>query len=406
MFRKPFRSIASRFAIAALTCLLCIFSSAFVSSAIAHALGQSYLYFHIGETAVETRVEMTVRDLNEVLGLGWPANKKVRDSDIEPHLEQIKAYVSDNLAVGSESQTYDLVFQQHSFLNTTFAQFLQLRYVVEGFQALPDSLGITYDVFLAEKPQHTNLVLIEQNWKTGTFANESNASLIYADPGQAQTLDISGGSVLQGVFGVVRLGVGHILSGIDHVLFLAALLLPSVFWREAADWKPVGKLGTPFVRVLKLVTAFSVVHTLALGLGLLQVVAVPLRLVESVTAAAIGLAAVEIFYPVFKGWIWFIVAAFALFHGLGITDELIQNGAMSQYLPLSLLGFNLGIEIGQIVIVAVAVPLLYLLRTQRLYPRYAMPAGGALLGAMSLYWFIEYAFNVNIRVLPFIQGLF
>lgn len=406
MFARLLYPISARIAVAVLSCAICIFSSVLMAPAIAHALGQSYLYFHVEEATIDARVEMTVRDLNAVLELGWPADKKIRSNDIEPYLEQIQTYVSDNLVIGSGAQTYDLVFQQHSFLNTTFAQFLQFRYAVEGFQTLPDALQITYDVFLTEQPQHTNLVLIEQNWKTGTFANESNASLIYADPGQVQTLDISGGSILQGFLGVIRLGGWHILSGIDHVLFLAALLLPSVLWREASAWRPVGKLGTPFVRVLKLVTVFSGVHTLSLGLALLQVVAVPLRLVESVTAAAIGLAVVEIFYPRFKGWIWFIVVAFALFHGFGIVDELIRNGAMSRYPLLSVFGFNLGIELGQIVIVAMAVPLLYLLRTQRFYLQYLMPTGGALLGAMSLYWFIEYAFNINIRVLPFIQGLF
>ena len=406
MFFRSLRPICIRIAAAVFSCAICLFCSALMAPAIAHALGQSYLYFHVGESAIEARAEMTVRDLNVVLALGLPTDRKVRGEDIEPHLEQIKAYVSDNLSIGDGAQTYDLVFQGHSFLNTTFAQFLQLSYAVKGFQALPNALQIAYDVFLAEQPQHTNLVLIEQNWKTGTFANESNASLIYADPDQAQTLDISGGSVLQGVGGVMRLGTWHILSGVDHGLFLAALLLPSVLWRKAADWQPVEKLGTAFVRVLKFVTAFSGVHTVALGLALLPVVSVPLRLVESVTAAAIGLAVIEIFYPIFKGWIWFIVATFALFHGFGIADELIRNGAMSQHLLLSVLGFNLGIEVGQMVIVGVAVPLLYLLRTQRFYPRYLLPTGGVLLGAMSLYWFIEYAFNVNIRVLPFIQRLF
>ena len=391
--------------VATFTCALCILIAVLASTAIAHALGQSYLYFQIGDKALDARVEVTVQDLNEALQLGLPDRRRIPPSQIEPHLEQIKAYVASHLTVGDSSQAYDLVFQNHTFLTTTFARFLQLNYAIEGLQTLPDSLQVTYDVILTEKPEHTNLVLIEQNWRTGTFANESNASLIVADAGQTQTLILPSGSLIQGFWGLLKISVGHLLKGADHFLFLAALLLPSVLRRDKQPWQPVGSLKTPFLYALKLVTVFTLVHTVGLGLATLQGVSAPPRLVESVTAAAIGLASVEIFAPVFKGWIVLIAAVFGLFHGFGIAEEVIKSGALSLYPIFSLFSFNLGIELGQIGIVAVMVSLLYLVRKQWFYPRYVMQTGGVLLGAMSLYWFIEHVFNVNIQVLPFIQGL-
>ena len=406
MSTKAFQSIIARIVLIALTCLFCAFSLILAPKAIAHALGQSYLYFQIAENAITARTEITVRDLNEALNLGLPADKKVRRREIEPYLEQIKAYVDSNLEIGGDSQPYTLEFQEYHFLNTTFAQFLQFDYILKGFQTLPDELSITYDVILAEKPQHTNLILIEENWKTGVFGNESNASLIHANPGEAQTLDLSSGSLLKGFFGVLRLGVAHIFTGVDHVLFLAALLLPSVLRRQDARWRPVDAFAVPFAYAIKLVAGFTVVHSLALWLAALQIATVPYRLAESITAAAIGLAAVEIFYPVFHGWMWVVVIAMGLFHGFGVANELAQLGATSQHVGLSLLGFNAGVALGQIGIVIGMLGLLYGVRTQRFYPRYVMQTGGVLLGAMSLYWFIEHAFNVNIRVLPLIQGLF
>ncbi|MBX2865472.1 MAG: HupE/UreJ family protein [Leptolyngbyaceae cyanobacterium MAG.088] len=350
---------------------------------------------------------MPVKELNKVLELGFSADKKVRMGDIEPHMEQIQTYVNEHLTLDCSPQVCDLAFQEHGFLNTTFAQFLTLDYVVEGFQDMPDTIDVTYDVILEQLPQHTNMVLVEENWMTGTFKNESTPLMIFKQPGQTQTLDLTSGSLWQGFSAVVYLGIIHIVEGIDHVLFLVALLLPSVLRRrEDSMWQPVGKFSTAFVYIIKIATAFTIAHSITLCLATLQIVQVPSRIVESIIAASIGLAAVDIFYPIFRGRSWLIIFLFGLFHGFGFADVLAELGVTSRNAVLSLFGFNLGVELGQLMIIAVVFPGLYLLRKQRFYPSFVMKIGALLLGAMSLYWFIERAFDVNIRVLPMLQGLF
>ncbi|MEL7504608.1 MAG: HupE/UreJ family protein [Cyanobacteria bacterium J06554_6] len=404
MFRKTLHSTLAFAILTALTCI-CVMISGWGSGAIAHNTGQSYLYFQIAEDTVTARAEIPVLDLNEVADLGLPTDKKIHDEDIEPRLDRIQDYVSKHLSIGCEPQTCEAVFQDYDFLNTTFSQFLRLNYVVDGFEQLPDALQVQYDVILSEQPQHTNLLLIEENWKTGTFGNESNALLVFNQPGQIQTLDISSGSLFQGFVGVVQLGIEHIVEGVDHVLFLVALLLPSVLRRQNGRWQPVGKFSTAFIYIIKIATAFTVAHSLTLGLATLGIVQVPSRLVESIIAASIGLAAVDIFIPIFKGRSWLIIFLFGLFHGFGFADVLAELGVTSQYALLSLFGFNLGVEIGQLAIIAVIFPLLYLVRKQFFYPRFVLQMGGFSLGAMSLYWFVERAFDVNLQVLPVIQGL-
>ena len=127
---------------------------------------------------------------------------------------------------------------------------------------------------------------------------------------------------------------------------------------------------------------------------------------ESIIAASIGLAAVDIFYPIFKRRIWLVIFLFGLFHGFGFASVLGDLGVTSQHALLSLFAFNVGVEIGQLAIIAVVFPLLYLIRSQLFYSKVVLKAGGLLLGAMSLYWLIERIFDVNIRVLPMVQGLF
>ena len=399
------RSVIRRVVIALITCWLCVITSGYLPNAIAHATGQNYLYFRIGENSISTRAEVSIEGLNDVLDLGFPEGKKVRKKDIDPHLKKIEGYLDDHLKVNCQPQTCSLEFQGYSFLNTTFTQFLLLNYEVIGFQTLPDTLQVTYDVILPDNSHYTNLVLIEENWKTGTFANESNALLVFNKPGLTQNIDLTSGSLLQGFTGVVKLGIEHIVEGIDHVLFLVALLLPSVLQRRDGRWQPVGKFSTALIYIVKVATVFTIAHSITLCLATLQIVEVPSRLVESVIAASIGLAAIDIFYPIFRGKMWFIIFAFGLFHGFGFAHVLAQLGVTRQHTFLSLFGFNLGVEIGQLAIIAVIFPLLYLIRKQWFYSRYILQGGGGILVVVSLYWLIERAFDVNLQILPMLQGL-
>ncbi|MGD1855941.1 MAG: HupE/UreJ family protein [Leptolyngbyaceae cyanobacterium] len=401
------RSTVARVVFAALACLLCIFSTSLVPGAVAHGLGQSYIYFQVGEDSISTRVELPIKELNDVLELGFSGDEKVRSEDIEPHLEGIKTYVNKHLSLDCAPDACRQEFRDYGFLNTTFAQFLLLNYDLSGFQELPQSIDVAYDVILEQLPQHTNMLLIEENWRTGTFQNESEPLIIFTKPGQTQTLDLTAGGLWQGFSAIVRLGVLHIISGVDHVLFLVALLLPSALRRqENALWQPVGKFSTALTYLIKIATAFTLAHSITLCLAAFQIVQVPSRLVESAVAASIGLAALDIFYPIFRGRSWIIIFLFGLFHGFGFADVLTNLGLTSQHAALSLFGFNLGIEVGQLVIIAVIFPVLYFLRKQRFYPSIAMKTGALLLGVISLYWFIERAFNINIRVLPVLQSLF
>ncbi|ESA38536.1 membrane protein [Leptolyngbya sp. Heron Island J] len=407
MLGKLTGSTAVRVLLATLTCLLCIVSSSLLPGATAHNLGQSYIYLQIREDAISARVEMPVKELSEVLELDLPVEQKVRRDDIEPYIEQIRAYVDEHLTLSCAPQACSPVFQEYGFLNTTFSQFLTLEYNLNGFQAMPEAIDVTYDVILEQLPQHTNMLLVEENWMTGTFQNESTPLMIFRQPGQTQTLDLTSGSLWQGFSAIVYLGIIHIVEGIDHVFFLGALLLPSVLSRqEDSIWQPVDKFSTAFIYIVKIATAFTIAHSVTLCLATLQIVQVPSRIVESIIAASIGLAAVDIFYPIFRGRSWLIIFLFGLFHGFGFADVLADLGVTSQNAALSLFGFNLGVEIGQLIIIAVIFPVLYLLRNQWFYPSFVMRTGALSLGAMSLYWFIERAFDVNIRVLPILQGLF
>lgn len=204
-------------------------------------------------------------------------------------------------------------------------------------------------------------------------------------------LDFAGESGALETFGrFLVLGVEHIFTGIDHVLFLVALLL----------------LGGSFRRIVGIATAFTAAHSVTLSLAALQVVTLPSQLVESVIAASIGWVAIENWVyappraaeapePFVLRWRWLLTFMFGLVHGFGFASVLADLGLPKGNVPLALGAFNVGVELGQITIIAVSYPLLQrAMRTHWYRPRAVQLASLALFG-VAVYWFVQRAFPVS-----------
>ena len=148
--------------------------------------------------------------------------------------------------------------------------------------------------------------------------------------------------------------------------------------------------------MVKIVTAFLVAHSVALGLTAPGVVRLPERLVETAIAASIAIAAANVFLPLFGKRFWWIVCGLSLFHGFGFAAALSDLGLLEEHLGLSLLAFNLGVEIGQVAIVVVLVPLLFFVRRLTLYRRVALPVAAVGMILVAGVWVTERAFDVDI----------
>ncbi len=148
--------------------------------------------------------------------------------------------------------------------------------------------------------------------------------------------------------GFFLLGVEHIATGYDHLLFLLALIL----------------CGGRLLELLKIITAFTLAHSLTLGAAALDLVTLPSTMVESVIALSIAYVAFENLYPRYAvSRRWAVSFLFGLVHGFGFSSVLKEIGLPKDSLLLSLLNFNLGVEAGQLVAVAVIVPLMAWLRS-------------------------------------------
>jgi len=204
-----------------------------------------------------------------------------------------------------------------------------------------------------------------------------------------QTLDLTAIPSLMSPRDMIGQGVWHIWIGIDHILFLLALMLPTVLVRERDGWRPVNTFSHAFLNLLKIVTVFTVAHSITLLLAALDVIALPSRLVESIIALSIILVALNnIFGKVREGSL-LIILALGLFHGLGFASVMGNLPFRMVDLLRIVIGFNIGVELGQVAIVAVLFPLLFLLRRSSLYQPLVLRGASVVLALIAGLWFVQ-----------------
>lgn len=387
--------------------LLLILAVGVLDLAHAHAPDQSYVFLRVYDNAIDGRIGLRMPDLNAAVGLDLREDQTVTRADIDPHLDTITEYLQERVSFAPNGRQRDLIFDDFELTAIPLGQYLEMKFSFTDFEDPPQTVDIYYNVLFDKRPSHRGLAVIEHHWKSGKLNNEADVALIFSPDDTRQTLTI-GGSIWQGFAAMIGQGTHHIWIGIDHILFLFALLLPSVMRNEGQGWQPVGSFRPAFIYVVKVVTIFTVAHTITLSAAALGAISLPSRLVESVIALSIAIAALDMFVPVLRERIWWVVFAFGLFHGFGFASVLADIGIGGEYLVHTLLGFNVGVEIGQVAIVAAAFPVLYLLRRNRYYPFVVMQAGAGALILISLYWFVERGFGIDIpggKILGYFAGV-
>ncbi|HLK12738.1 MAG TPA: HupE/UreJ family protein [Candidatus Binatia bacterium] len=211
--------------------------------------------------------------------------------------------------------------------------------------------------------------LVRITWRDGTSLAGTAPLAVPAGP-------VAEGAAAPAVaLGYVRLGVEHIWSGPDHLLFVLGLLLLVRGW-------------APLVRT---VSAFTLAHSVTLALAVLKVVAVPPAPVEALIALSIVLVAAELVRSedapptLARRFPWLVAFAFGLLHGLGFAGALVQAGLPPAHVPLALVAFNGGVEVGQLLFVAVMLGPAAFVRPRpwlRLVPAYAI-------GTVAMAWTVE-----------------
>lgn len=200
----------------------------------------------------------------------------------------------------------------------------------------------------------------------------------------------AGGASTERVFRTyLHEGIWHVWSGWDHLLFLAALFLPAATRRTRDGWQVASGLRQPLLESARIVTAFTIAHAATLSIAALGWVHFPTRWVESAVAATVVFAALNNLVPMVNRGLPWLAIFFGLIHGSAIAGALMELGLPTTGRVWALLAFNIGVEIAQLSLVCVVVPLGYALRHRRAYRYGLLLPGSVLVMAIGLLWLAE-----------------
>lgn len=361
------------------------------SIASAHKPSDSYLRIEV-EDDLLIRWDIALRDLEVVIGLDANTDGKITWDEVQQRRELIGEVVQTHLGIDVDDQRQPIELERIEITEHSDGTYAALRLRIHdpgGF----NTLLVHYDLLFEIDPTHRALVSYQGRRGGGAYViSAGDRPLI---------VQASGNGWLMPLIDYIGEGIWHIWIGIDHILFLIALLLPSV-WRvrrkehHPPQFVPVGRFPTVLREVIGIVTCFTIAHSLTLWLVVGQYVELPSRWVEATIAFSIVITAIRSLYPQFKKHSRLLAFSFGLVHGFGFGSVLIDLGLPTSMLVTTLLGFNIGVELGQLAIVALLLPLAFRYRRRRFYRRYVFRYGCYAIAALGALWTIERAAGLTI----------
>jgi len=357
------------------------------NTAQAHKPSDSYLILKIDGSNVQGQWDIALRDLDFAIGLDGNGDGEITWGELRARHAAIAAYALPRLKINSDGELCPTRATANLVDNHSDGAYAVLRFTAECSKPLA-TVELNYNLLFDVDPQHKGLLRLEYKGTTTTG--------IFSPDKATQQFELAEVTLLRQFLDYAKEGVWHIWIGFDHILFLLSLLLPAVLYRSKKHWEAVPGFHPALIDVLKIVTAFTLAHSITLTLATLGVVTLPTRLVESAIAASVVLSALNNIFPLFEGKRWMVAFAFGLIHGFGFASVLADLGLPQDALLLALVGFNLGVEGGQLAIVSAFLPLAYYLRGTLFYRRVVLFAGSILIMLLASVWLVERVFELKL----------
>lgn len=330
----------------------------------AHPLKVGYADISVREREIDIRLSVNLFELDLLLSLDRNLNAQVEAEELQARAREISAYLQGKIrvTVGGEALPMEVGLLKVG-RSADGKPTLEAKLRFHSSRSL-DRFTIQCEPLTDLGPDHKTLASISREGRVEQFVFQQG--VVY-----------EGGPRSFWAYAVQFLGLGvhHIFIGYDHIAFLLGLLL----------------MGGKLLNIVKIVTSFTLAHSLTLSLAALSVVSLPERLIESGIALSVAYVALEnLFFKTFDRR-WLVSFFFGLIHGFGFANVLKEMHLSKAALISSLFFFNVGVEVGQIVIVLLFVPLLWMLGRTRAYAMTIKMASVAIF-SVGAFWFFQRAF--------------
>ncbi len=335
-------------------------------------------------------------------------NSKTLDSTLATYFQQ-HIHIID-----AQKQVWKSQFLSHHVQEATDVVVGKYSEITIHLQFTPDSVTnmrqftLNYDAILHKIQTHKALINIVQDWDNGIQDQEQLLGVIEWDISTNQILpmhvSLEKGNYWKGFRRMFSLGMSHIAEGTDHLLFVLVLLLPAPLLAHKQKWTIFGGTRYALIRLFKIITAFTIGHSLTLLVGALGFVRLPTQPVEILIAFSILISALHAVKPIFYGREIWIASGFGLIHGLAFAGIVGKFDLEPTRLLLSILGFNLGIEWMQCLVVLLFMPAFLMLSP---FPTYLwIRLGGALFTFVAAAaWIVERVSGKSNKIVVLIEKL-
>ena len=324
------------------------------SVADAHSLESSTLSVRVGEDSADATVSIALETLDGVLGTDYATT-----GDVSSYADEVTAYLDEHLTVtGADGSTWTETYSNAVSESVEGIQSFSIDVSFDTGGAEPSSFTIDYDAIIEADSTHEAVFVL-----TDSVGDVSTAGVVDASDSSLQIGDTAD----VGITDMIGYGLHHVLEGADHLLFLVTLLLVAPLVAVAGRWRRADGVVPTARKVVGVVTAFTVGHSLTLIVSALGWLSLPSAPVEVLIASSVGVAAVNAMRPIARRGELVIAGGFGLVHGLAFAGILTDLGLDGSTSLLALLAFNVGVELAQLVTVALLFPSLYLLSRTRSY---------------------------------------
>jgi len=344
--------------------------------------------------------DVALRDIAFVLDVDTNHDAALTWGEVKANRHLIERYVLDAITVRGDGLACDIRAADQKIARHNDGAYDVILFDAVCDKAIPSRVSIDYRLFKDVDPYHRGIVTVH--------AGDRVAGVVLGPKTPSATLDLRAIDYWKQFKSFVVDGVWHIWTGPDHLLFIVSLLLPAVLYRRATDttsgtsglgdtgWMPVPTLGGAMIELIKVISGFTLSHSMTLTLSVLGYVDLPSRLIESGIALSIIIAALNNVYPSVTRRAWVIAFAFGLIHGLGFASALAGLSLPPAAMATSIGGFTLGVELGQESIVLPFLPLAFLVRGTRFYQTGVVRWGSVTIIAIAGLWLVQRAFDVVI----------
>lgn len=378
--------------------LLLIFVLVGVSKVSAHPMPNTIILLDVRSDKVTAELQLPLNELELAFGHDVNRNSNNLIARLGPQLtayllKHIKVLTTDGKpwAVTIDDMIVQPVQESASGPYKELTVHISL---VPPANANTRQFNLSYDAIIHQVVSHFALVSVRQDWDNGLNPEHPYEVGVIGLDVKSNTIpplavNIQEGGLWRGFTSMVNLGVEHIAVGTDHLLFLLTLLLPAPLLVNRKRWAEAGTTRYSLVRIFKIVTAFTIGHSITLLLGATGITDFPGRPIEVLIAVSILISAIHAIKPIFPGREMFIAAGFGLIHGMAFATTLVNLNLDAGRMALSIFGFNLGIELMQLLVVAVTIPWLMILSRSTAIYTYVRIVGATLAGIAAIGWIIE-----------------